>query len=83
MKRPQRSVRRESQITVPGSRSKSYPEGRPVVLVLPPTADVLIVREKGRRVAYEVDVLSVYHLGARLAAAAVVAKRRAKKEGKR
>jgi len=60
MKRPTRTVRRESVIKN---------RGRPVVVLLPPTADVILVREKGRRTAYEVDVLSLYSVGAKLHAA--------------
>lgn len=73
MKRPSRTVRRESVLKTPGRG------GRPLVLFVPPTADVLIVREKGRRIAYAVDVLSVFHLGARRAAAASLAQRRGRK----
>jgi hypothetical protein len=73
MKRPTRTVRRESVVTH---------RGRPLVLLVPPTADVILVREKGRRVAYEVDVLSLYSVGAKLYAAKRVAERKAKR-GKR
>jgi hypothetical protein len=70
MKRPTRTVRRESIVTH---------RGRPLVLVVPPTADVLLIREKGRRTAYEVDVLSLLSIGAKLAAAKRVAERKAKR----
>ena len=70
MKRPTRTVRRESVVTH---------RGRPVVVLLPPTADVLLVREKGRHTAYEVDVLSLLSVGAKLHAA----KRRAERKAKR
>lgn len=79
MTRPRRTVRRESVVTVPHSRSKRYPEGRPLVLLVPPTADVLVVREKGRVTAYEVDVLTLYHVGAKLAAERRRAERKAKR----
>jgi len=70
VKRPTRTVRRESVVTH---------RGRPLVVLVPPTADVLLVREKGRRTAYEVDVLSLYSVGAKLYAA----KRRAERKAKR
>jgi hypothetical protein len=70
VKRPTRTVRRESVVTH---------RGRPLVLLVPPTADVILVREKGRRVAYEVDVLSLYSVGAKLHAAKRVAERKAKR----
>ena len=67
MRRPSRTVRRESIVTV---------RGRPLVLVVPPTADVVLIREKGRRTSFEVDILTIYHVAARLRAAAVRAARR-------
>jgi hypothetical protein len=70
MKRPRRTIRRESVVEY---------RGRPLVLIIPPTADVILIREKGRRTAYEVGVLSIFSVGAKLAAA----QRRAEKLAKR
>jgi len=69
MNRPTRTIRRESSVTH---------RGRPLVLIVPPTCDVLMIREKGRHTAYEVDVLSVFSVAAKLAAL----KRRAERIGK-
>ena len=63
MKRPQRSVKRESVVTVRnGGRARS------LILVIPPTCDVLMIREKGRRHALEIDILSVWSVANKLAA---------------
>lgn len=70
MKRPTRTVKRESVVTW---------RGRPLVLILPPTADVVMVREKGRRTAFEVDVLSIYSLGAKKAAEKLRVERKARR----
>ena len=79
MKRPTRTVRRESKVVLPGSRSKSYPDGRPLVLIIPPTCDVLMIREKGRRVAHELDIFSAWSVANKLTAL----KRRAERKAKR
>jgi hypothetical protein len=73
MKRPTRTVRRESVVTH---------RGRPLVLIVPPTADVLLIREKGRRTAYELDILSAFSMAAKSAALKLIAELRAKR-GKR
>jgi hypothetical protein len=39
------------------------------VVIVPPTADVLLIREKGRRTVYELDVLSAFSVAAKLFAA--------------
>ena len=59
MRRPTRTVRRESSLTH---------RGRPLVLFVPPRCDVLLIREKGRRTAYELDILSAFWVAAKLAA---------------
>lgn len=69
MKRPSRSIKRET--------AGAYVGRRQLVIIVPPTADVMLIREKGRRIAFEVDALSIYHLGAKRAAAA---KRKSKKK---
>jgi len=79
MKRPRRTIRRESKVVLPGSRSKTWPDGRPLVLICPPTCDVVLIREKGRRTAFALDILSAYSVAAKLAAA----KRRADRKAKR
>lgn len=70
MRRPSRTVRRESVVTH---------RGRPLVLIVPPTCDVLLIREKGRRTPYELDILSAFSVAAKLAAA----KRRAEQKANR
>ena len=72
MTRPSRTIRRESIVTH---------RGRPLVLIIPPTCDVLLIREKGRRTAYELDILSAFHVGAKLAARKNMEERRAKRKG--
>jgi hypothetical protein len=67
MKRPKRTIKRESEV--------SY-RGRPLVLIIPPTCDVLLVREKGRRTALEIDILSIFSVASKLEAA----KRRAERK---
>lgn len=79
MKRPTRTVRRESKVVLPNSRSKTWPDGRPLVLIIPPTCDVLMIREKGRRTTYELDILSAFSVAAQLAAARRWAERKAKR----
>lgn len=69
VKRPSRTVRRESIATH---------RGRPLVLIIPPTCDVLLIREKGRRTAYELDILSAFSVAAKLAAAKRHAQRKEK-----
>jgi len=69
--RPRRTVRRVSTVTY---------RGRPLVLIVPPTCDVLMVREKGRRTAFEVDILTVYQAAARIAGAKLRAERAAKRK---
>lgn len=73
MKRPRRTIRRESSVTVG--------RGRPLVLIVPPTCDVLYIRPKGMRTTYELDILSAYSVAAKKYAARVVAERKAKKRG--
>jgi hypothetical protein len=70
MKRPTRTVRRESVVTH---------RGRPLVLFVPPTCDVLFIREKGRRTAHEFDILSAWSVANKLTAA----KRRDERKAKR
>ena len=71
MKRPTRTtVRRESVVTH---------RGRPLVLIVPPTCDVLFIREKGRRTAHELDILSAWSVANKLTAA----KRRDERKMKR
>lgn len=70
MKRPSRTIRRESTVTH---------RGRPLVLIVPPTCDVLLIREKGRRTAYELDILSAFSVGAKLAAARLRAEKLARR----
>jgi hypothetical protein len=70
MKRPTRTVRRESVVAY---------RGRPLVLIVPPTCDVLMLREKGRRTAYELSILSAFHLAARHHAEKLRAERKAKR----
>lgn len=70
MKRPTRTVRRESIVSH---------RGRPLVLIIPPTCDVLLIREKGRRTAYELDILSAFSVAAKLAAAKRITERKAKR----
>jgi hypothetical protein len=70
MKRPTRTVRRESVVTH---------RGRPLVLIVPPTCDVLFIREKGRRTAHELDILSAWSVANKLTAA----KRRDERKTKR
>lgn len=67
MKRPRRTVRRESVVTH---------KGRPLVLIIPPTCDVLLIREKGRRTAFELDILSAYWTAAKLHVAKLRAERK-------
>ena len=69
-RRPTRTVRRETSV-------KHH--GRPLVVLIPPTADVLLIREKGRRTVYEVPALAVFSVGAKLAAARIRAERQAKR----
>ena len=73
MKRPTRTIRRESVVTY---------RGRPLILIVPPSADVVLVREKGRRTPYEVDILSIHSVGAKLAAAKRRAEQKAARGGK-
>lgn len=70
MKRPTRTIRRESELTY---------RGRPLVLIVPPSCDVLMIREKGRRTAFELDIITAYKAGARLAAIKRMAERKAKR----
>jgi len=74
MKRPRRTVRRESEVTV-RDRGKS----RALVLIIPPTCDVLMIRAKGTRTAHELDILSAWSVANKLTAA----KRRAERKGRR
>ena len=74
MNRPTRTIKRESTVRLRN--------GRALVIIIPPTADVLLIREKGRRTSFEVDVLTIYHVAAKLRAAAVRAERKAKRKGK-
>lgn len=74
MKRPTRTVRRESLATY---------RGRPLVLLVPPTADVILIREKGRRTIYEVPALAVFSMGAKLAAARIRAEKIARRKGRK
>lgn len=71
MKRPTRTVRRESVVAY---------RGRPLVLIVPPTCDVLLIREKGRRTAYELDILSAFRVAAWKAAQKRIAERRARRK---
>lgn len=64
MRRPQRTIKRESTVRI---RSKGAM--RQLVLHVPPNCDVLLIREKGRRSGFELDILTAYHVAARLAAA--------------
>lgn len=73
MKRPTRAVKRESVLTY---------RGRAIIVVLPPDAATIMVREKGRRTSFEVDVLSVFYLAARKAAEALKDKRRTRRRVK-
>lgn len=70
MIRPTRTIRRESTVTM---------RGRPLVLIIPPTADIILIREKGRRKSFAVDALTVYHVAAKLEAARI---RNEKKEAR-
>ena len=70
MKRPKRTIRRESGVTY---------RGRSLVLIVPPTCDVLYIREKGRRTAHELDILSAWSVANKLTAA----KRRAERKGRK
>lgn len=72
MKRPKRTIRRESEVMY---------RGRPLVLIVPPTCDVLLIKEKGRRTAYEVSVLDVLYLGAKSQARKQMEERKARKRG--
>jgi len=49
------------------------------VLIVPPTCDVLLIREKGRRTSYELDILSAFSVAAKLAAAKRITERKAKR----
>jgi hypothetical protein len=73
-KRPTRTVRRETSVTH---------RGRPLVILVPPTADIILIREKGRRTVYEVPALAMFSVGAKLAAAKLRADRAAKRKGRR
>jgi hypothetical protein len=77
--RPRRTIRRESTVTV---RSSGKLKQRPLVLIVPPTCDVLLIREKGRRTVLEVDILTLYHVAARKAAERRRAERAERKKGK-
>ncbi|HXF67676.1 MAG TPA: hypothetical protein VNK67_13400 [Burkholderiales bacterium] len=66
MRRPRRTIKRESLALY---------RGRPLVLIVPPICDVIRIREKGRRTAFEIDLLSVYDLAARKAAAQLLEQR--------
>lgn len=70
MKRPTRTVKRESIVTY---------RGRPLVLIVPPMADVLLVREKGRRKALEIDILSIWSVANKLSAAKIREQRKLKR----
>ena len=72
MKRPKRTIRRESEVMY---------RGRPLVLIVPPTCDVLLIREKGRRIAFEIDILSAWSVANKLAAAKRLQERKNKKRG--
>ena len=73
MKRPKRTIVRRSEVRTNGGR------GRPLVLIVPPTCDVLFIREKGRRTAHELDILSAWSVANKLTAA----KRRDERKTKR
>jgi len=64
MKRPSRTIKRESSVQV-----RSRGRMRSLVLIVPPTCDVLLIREKGRRQALELDILSAWSVANKLAAA--------------
>lgn len=72
MKRPKRTIKRESELVY---------RGRNLVLIVPPTCDVLSVREKGRRKVMEIDILSIWSIASKLSAAKIVADRKAKRKG--
>jgi hypothetical protein len=59
MKRPTRTVRRESIITY---------RGRQIILHVPPTADSVTVHEKGRRSKFDIDIITIYHVAVKQAA---------------
>jgi hypothetical protein len=71
MKRPSRTIKRESTVLL---------RGRPLVLIVPPTADVILIRPKGTRTAFEVDALTIYHVAAKLRARTVKAEKLAKRK---
>ena len=70
MKRPTRTVKRESIVTY---------RDRPLVLIVSPMADVLLVREKGRRKALEIDILSIWSVANKLSAAKIREQRKLKR----
>lgn len=72
MKRPTRTIKRESEVMY---------RGRQLVLIVPPTCDVLLIREKGRRTALEIDILSAWSVANKLAAVKRMQERKAKKRG--
>jgi hypothetical protein len=74
MKRPTRTVRRETTVTH---------RGRPLVILVPPTADIVLIREKGRRTVYEVPALAIFSIGAKIAAAGLNAERIARRKARK
>ena len=72
--RPKRTVRRESEVTVRnGGRSRS------LILIVPPTCDVLMIREKGRRSALEIDILTLWSVANKIAARKRIEERKTKR----
>jgi hypothetical protein len=74
MKRPQRTIQRSSVVTT---------RGRELVLIVPPTCDVILIREKGRRTKFELDIITAWHVANKLAAAKIRADRAAKRKARR
>lgn len=52
-----RTIKRFSAVTV-----RSGSKLRQLVLIVPPTCDVVLVREKGRRTAYELSIITAYRV---------------------
>lgn len=74
MKRPTRIIKRESEL---------LHRGRALILIVPPTCDVLTVREKGRRTKYEISILDLLYVGARREAERrLIERKAARKRGK-
>lgn len=73
--RPTRTVRRESEVTV-----RVRGKHKPLILIVPPVPDVIVIRPKGHKHGYEVDVLTLYHIGAKLEARKQIEARRARKK---